>query len=851
MLGQDLDLLKERLSQRSAALLLGAGFSYGARNLGGNDLPLGRELANKLFNHFYVDCPPTEDAVYIERVSEYQNDLRKICSILRSEKRQDIRDTYLSKLFSGCRPSGKQYQFKIKDYTWDTIFTLNIDDLVENIFSATNTPLCVWNYTQNGRRELDTQTLIKLHGDIYSPKDGFVFDDEEYSRFTADNNCLLKEFAHVFLSRDMVILGSEFQESDISFVLNLYETSGYKNCDCHYFFVVPHINDIVLRNKIENTDNFHWIEMDTERFLTFVSQEVVRIENNRNLLKERGAIFIDEISAQENYTSQIYYGQPTQYNDFFAEWDIAYPNQKQLMKKIVERHAPVTIITLFGRPYNGKTTVAKRCLIDLRNSGYIAIEVPRMGFEVYESLSQYLSTLPLQSQVALLIENAAYQYDHIVAFAKQHLDDIANLVIITTDTVQNHTGKKHNFLNLPEQIEWYDFEISEKITADFAAKIFYTLCVKKRLNNYLKYCSPMTHPTNKNNMHRIWDEMKKANDIIDVLYYSSEGKYFREYYADWIKTHQNNFYDDYLYVLAGLGKLGISDIPLHVLPKLVSHKASKFRTEDFLACYPDFIEAKSSHVKLLRSRLISAVLRPRPDDMLKNAIYQLVRYTMGLFSEGDASEAYELFQKALRVKRIRNHSLLSFDQMEDLFMALEKHCASVSYFWVQYGLAFQLIGRFEDANNHFLYAKTIRPNSYQVAHALAKNRLEIGLDDLKNGRPSADENFEQGCREMENIINSPNYDRAFGYSVHSYATMLMKYYEEKGQIIPPEQCKSLNAFFNTLIEKQIDSNTKQIIVQFYHYCENNNITQYCEGLEEIWNITPYVITDEDYIDTEE
>ena len=174
---QDSKFLKTRLLQRSAALLLGAGFSFGAKNLGGNDLPLGTGLAEKLYNHFYI-----------ENVSHYKKDLRKICSILRSENRQEIRDTYLSNIFSGCHLSGKQYQCKIRSYAWDTIFTLNIDDLVENIFADAGTSLCVWNYRENGERRPHTQTLIKLHGDIHSPQDGFVFDDEEYSKFSSDNN---------------------------------------------------------------------------------------------------------------------------------------------------------------------------------------------------------------------------------------------------------------------------------------------------------------------------------------------------------------------------------------------------------------------------------------------------------------------------------------------------------------------------------------------------------------------------------------------------------------------------------------------------------------------------------------
>lgn len=848
MLSQDSTFLKDRLLQRSAALLLGAGFSFGAKNQGGNELPLGAGLANKLYNHFYVEFPPAKDASYVKNVSKHQDDLRKICTILRSENRQEMRDTYLSNVFSGCHPSVKQFQYQIKSYEWDTIFTLNIDDLVENIFATTNTPLCVWNNDQNGTRKSNVQTLIKLHGDINYPEGGFVFDDEEYSKFTSDNNCLLKEFAHVFLARDMVILGSEFQESDISFVLNLYESAGYENNNCHYFFVVPTINDLVLQNKIENIDNFHWIQMDTEMFFAFISKEVIQVKNNRNLLKEHGAFFIDEVVIKENYASEIYTGKPAEYNDFLGNWDIIYPGQKSLIKNAVEHHTPVSIITLFGKPYTGKTTVAKRCLIDLKESDYIAIEIPHMEFNVYESLSQYFCMLPPQSKVALLVENAAYQYEHIITFAIEHFEDIAHLVIITTDTPQNHTGRNHNLLNLPKQIEWQDFRVSEKITTEFAAKIFYQLCVKKRLNNYWKYCPPKTHPTDTDNMYRIIGKMREANDIIDVLYFSSEGQYFREYYAGWVKMHRNSFYDDYLYVLADLGKLGISTVPLHAFSQLIPSKASNFETKKFLKCYPDIVEEESGYIKLLRSRLIREVLKSRPDGILKDALYQLVRYMIGLFSEGDKSEAYEIFQKALRVKRIHHFSLLTFAQIASLFSSLEKHCSGISYFWVQYGMAYQLIGRYSDANNHFLYAKNIRPNSYQVAHALAKNRMEIGLNDLKYGGASAEENFQQGCVEMENIINNPNYSRAFAYSVHSYSNMLMNYYHEKRQIIPPEKCEKLNNFFRLLLEMQIDSRAKEAVIYFYKYCENNNITQYCVGLEKVWKIRPRIVVDEDDIE---
>ena len=841
----DMDFLKKRLSEKPASILLGAGFSYGAKNKGGNILQLGSGLSKKLYEHFFVDHPINTDRNYLNKVSVQKENLSEICTILRSEGHQEIRDTYLCNVFSGCHPSGTQFQSKIKNYKWNTIFTLNIDDLVENIFSASHSKLCVWNYSHNGKRIPNAQTLIKLHGDVNAKDDGFVFDSDEYSNFIAEGNCLLKEFAHIFLSGDMVILGSEFQENDISFMLRVYETSGYQNNDCHYFFVMPSIKSISLSNKIQNTENFHWINMDTESFLTFVCDNVVQNENNRNVLKERGAVFLDEISPKENYISEIYYGCPTQYNDFYEEWDIIYPGQKTTLKKITSHHKKVTLVTLSGKPYNGKTTVAKRFLVDLKNLGYIAIELPRVGFDVYESLSSFFYSLPNDSKVALFLENAAYHYQHIISFAKKHLVDLSHLVIITTDTTQNHIGRSHYLADLSDDFEWENFEISEEITPEYAAKVFYKLCVKKRLNNYLKFCPPMTHPTDKNNMYRIWDEMRKTNDIVDVLYFSSEGRYFRDYYLDWFSSHKEKYYSDYIYILSALGKLGISKIPLYALPKLLPDKAARFKTQEFLQRYPDLLEARGGYIKLLRSRLISSVLHPTHEDTLKNAIYQLVRYTLGLFTENDQSESYELFQKALRIKRIRNYSLLSNDQIEDLFTSLEKHCSTISYFWVQFGLAFQYLKRFEDANNCFLYAKSIRSESYQVAHALAKNRMEIGLDDLRKGNLDADEVFNQGCNEMEEIIYNPNFQNAYNYSVHSYAFFIMKYYDKKGLLVPSEKCVMLNKLFVQVIAKPIDVRMKNIIVQFCDYCKAHDMGQYCTGLEDVRKIIPYLAVDED------
>ena len=846
-MNKEITLLKERLSTRKASILLGAGFSYGAQNAGKNDLLLGCHLADNLYEHFYCKFPPDgKNEEYIDAVSDSKNDLKGLCSILRTEGRVEHRNTYLSNLFLGCKSTGNQYHHKIKNYRWNTIFTLNIDDLVENIFDSTNTPLCVWNNSTSGDRIPGIQTLIKLHGDARYPDDGFVFDREEYCSFTTDENCLLKEFAHIFTSSDMVILGSEFQEDDIAFILGLYKKAGYSDSGHHYFFVSPKLKDLSLRNTIENTDNFHWVEMNTEEFLSFLSTEVVKEEDSRDLLKEQGAYFLDEFVKKDNYVSQIYSGYPISYNDLWYDWDVRYPPQIQLIKSVLNSTESVSIVTLYGIPYCGKTTIAKRCITDLQSKGYLALELTKYNYCALTMLSNYLTTLPSETKVAVLMEDASYHYDQIINFANKNSHTISHLVIITTDSTENHKTRNHHFLKLPDSIEWKWLEVKETIDAQFSGSVFYSLCVKNRLNKYLEYCLPNTHNSDNRNIDRVCTKIRETNDIIDALYFSTEGRYFRDYYAQWLRDKDTEFYFDYLRIISALCKLGISSIPLTTIGKLAPNKAARFVAADFLKAYPDLIYEKNGQVRLFRSRIIGDILQAGDKELIKNALFELVLFSLGTFEEGDGSLAYEIFQKALRVKRIRNNTLLTYDQLIDLFVSLEKHCSNISYFWVQYGLAAQLTKDFEAANNHFLYAKRIQKNSYQVAHALAKNKMEMGLYDLTKGRANSDEHFQNGCSEMEKIINDPCFDRAYNYSVHSYATMLMKYYHQKSYIIPADQCAKLNSYFNVLIQGRIDNNVKDVIMKFIRYCRDNNIPEYISGLENAKDIIPYMIANEDY-----
>jgi len=292
-----LELLTFRMKESTPTLLLGAGFSVGAINAQNKPLFIGKQLANYLHDYFYIKRAPSKyTRKELDEINAAKDNLREICTFIASEGRRADRDLLIQEVYSGSIPSNKQVLHKLTAYNWQSIFTLNVDDLVENIYRIQDQSLNVWNKSSYGKRkDFKAPTLIKLHGCINDINSGLIFDDDEYRSFTASQDCLLKEFAHEFISNDVILLGTEFQEEDLQIAIKIYEQSGYDGSGNQYFIISPGINSLKMRNILGNLSNFHWIKMTAEDFLTHISEKITTPIGAHKLLKEKGVIFINYI----------------------------------------------------------------------------------------------------------------------------------------------------------------------------------------------------------------------------------------------------------------------------------------------------------------------------------------------------------------------------------------------------------------------------------------------------------------------------------------------------------------------------------------------------------------------------
>lgn len=831
---KDINFLLERMRSNRPILLLGAGFSYGAVNGNGKKLPIGTELSHELYREFFVDKLVTGiNETMLKDIAESKDNLRDICTYLRLSGNEKVRNSFLTDRFRNCHPDPNGCQSKLANYNWEYIFTLNIDDLVETIYRQAEIDLSVWDRShRNGSKRNSTVNLIKLHGSVSEPDDGYVFDDEEYQNFSIDEDSLLKEFAHQSLQHDMVLVGTQFQEEDLQRILAIYEQCGYSKAPFYRFFILPSISS-KLRLRLQADSNNIWVEGDTNTFLDLLDREIVVPSQQKDRLRERGAVFLDDISRNTPSPLDLYKGFETTYPDFFHNADIL-PEELSLWKEEVLSAKSHLLMTFFGESYIGKTCFLKRLLVELYNDGFIALQLNRLDDETFDLLKEYLTTFSKESNVAIFADNAAYHYQSFLRIKNECPSNIGKLILLLEDTTSNHEGKAYVLLDDPESIF---HTISVRMNHNYAQAIYEKLSCKRRLNSYLKYRPRKAKPFSKLERESIIPRIEQENDIIDALYFATEGEPFQRHYDRWIKRHASDNEKNVLYSLCYLHRLGIASIPAPLLTRLGKLTQHGFRLRDFIKKYADVVDVYFGWVRLHRGRILNNLITTDDPHLILQTLREVARYCVPENEFQHHNGLKTIFERVLRVKRIDNAKFLSKDQIYQLFIDLEDTCCHISYFWVQYGIAAQINGQFEDANNHLLYAQSMRPNSYHVAHALAKNQLQWGLKLIKKGIGDGESRFLQGADEMYNIAQDKHFSNNYRYSVHTFVGMWLDYVHTTKVVMSRATGTKCSELLCGLLQKPLDNKLTELIKSFIRYCNDHDMDDLSSKLKAVYRLS--------------
>ena len=104
---------------------------------------------------------------------------------------------FLIDTFKGAHADpDNDFHIKVQEYNWTKIYTLNIDDLIENIYEHEKKSILVQNEKSIKNNDEIVTELYKLHGCVNKPENGFIFSTDEYTSMIENADFRMKEFAN-------------------------------------------------------------------------------------------------------------------------------------------------------------------------------------------------------------------------------------------------------------------------------------------------------------------------------------------------------------------------------------------------------------------------------------------------------------------------------------------------------------------------------------------------------------------------------------------------------------------------------------------------------------------------------
>lgn len=408
-------------------LYLGAGATHSCINKFNENFPLGEGLKNKL-------------------ALKYNKKARSLYQMATVISEEELNKTFQQEF------ALKELSNAIKDlphYVWKRIFTLNIDDAIENAYEGNEKrkqDLLSLNYKDSFYLESNLQKLqiIHLHGIIRKPQEGYVFNAKEYIENIKTNNTWLTVFSDLFSTESFIMSGLSFDEQDVDYYLSSRSITTQKAGQYPSILVEPFPDDYT--EKMCEKLGFQLIKATFDEFIDFIFNHLQNPPTVYDLINPTNKVFTDileqdkikffnEFEFVENKgqkTSKLSpfdFGFEPEMLDIYSEKDVHREQTNKIINTIISKNKRTygNLILLTGKYLNGKTTSALRILNYFLDKDYYVFRLKSLrGFSV-ENTIKCLQTLKTES--ILYVDNIA-EYIHQV---NEILLKCPSIVVIGTE----------------------------------------------------------------------------------------------------------------------------------------------------------------------------------------------------------------------------------------------------------------------------------------------------------------------------------------------------------------------------------------------------------------------------------
>lgn len=820
-------------------LFTGAGFSLGATNGNGEQIPSGRLLKERILTDllgYSKDEPEFTDLV--------SNTLSDICTFAESEDSPLKVQDFIISFFTDCEPT--DFQRIIASFSnWKKIYTINIDDLFEN--AAPKGSLIVQNmgrqlsYTRANQKE-----YIKLHGCVRNRTEKIVFSNNQYiDSMLQSTDYRFNCFAQDMLSENFIIIGTELNELNLDYYLALFANTTDKTTHGQLFFINPNPSKI-FKSKISKIGG-NLIEWTAEEFAAHLLDIGISVGQNNNSHKIQDFLYIkDKFDIDKNfkgYKSYLYFGAHPDYRDIIFDWDFTNPEIEILYENIslyvssgIDRRL---LICFYGKSLSGKSVYLKRLGVKFNSENYAVYDFVGKKFDIKDFNNSCKKIA--ETNIVLLFDNASFYYSEI----KNLIETFPrgkNIVVITTARTYSHNRKRYCLVS-----ESWVKEIPITGETKSPDNVFASNIVKrldeKGLLGKLKA---------KDHDERVRN-ISSFNDVESCLFSITSGSHFQSRQLN--NYYKNEYhlgkYKNLLYQLAILHLLDIPYLPLESVSLLyqTDYSNAMEQCEDYITIYRD-----SNGVALRDSFLVKPLINQITSKTKIRLIKELLIVISPQVLDLDHTYWNEIASTLMKGKVLRSLLKLRNGDVKNLLSDIKPYYNENYNYWLQVGIAEQHDSEYEMALNHFRQAESMSPHSYIVRNAIARNYLRHAneIQDFK----IAEEVHNEGVSLMKKLIDECEEFQVRAYSTHCLLFENVRFFK-RNNIIPSTEIVSdmyemlkyiidkdpngpmskhiSNIFFNFVREKQLTSSLPKMNMYDLKYLKNllgpNSIEDIIEDFE--------------------
>lgn len=468
------------LGRNEVVLFLGSGFSRDAQNQNGENFSTGLALGEKIWN--FLGYPGDYDKSSLPEM--YQAFLSA------GIKRQKKIDFLNSNLLSGEIPDIYNY---LSIPFWYKIYTLNIDDIPQQVYRRENKLVQELIYPNDEFRErdqsLEKAQIIYLHGKLPCNPEDVIFSSKQYAKAALKNQPLYSQFVFDYATHATVFIGTDLNEPLFeSYIESREGRGGYAELRPKSFIITPSLSP-VKSEILKSEYNVHHIKGTTQDFLNWINKVQNDLPSKKEILKNTypnllSVLEFADLSNVSNNSKNEFASSfkrvPTEYkikpirsafllgtnpswNDIFKEIDIPRTITTKIQNEIDNDFKDNSvsekqkILSIIGYAGSGKSTIIKR----------LGLSLSQNGRTVFISDSDYLPRPDhivnvlnaIKEKVILIFDNAknvTSQLENLVK-AFSTLDYVPTIIL----ALRSNQKDRLNYIINPDIIEHSQYTIQD------------------------------------------------------------------------------------------------------------------------------------------------------------------------------------------------------------------------------------------------------------------------------------------------------------------------------------------------------------------------------------------------------